>query len=541
MKFFYIICVFASHFNKRGATQERFCKCTTAEDELTVRRMHRRTFNSAVSSQASRRNDFPLKSRTPYQGIERSFVRHSFSSLILSLLAVTFVFVLYQAIVYLRLGNHEVDFPINIVKNGTEIQLPKPPLPLLIVNEIKSKSRTTVKDRDHDALENVAKSTGEKTNEYSGDGADDDEEEKGKDEENDDNVDGNAEEEEEEEATEDDNDDDDESEKRNRKNGQKGEFVQDNDDAWEEEEDDLSNAWSWDDDNFDLNQLWHGRPTTSVDQQFVDLHKIRFSIILSHCLASLSWLSRYLEDFEFKNLTIVSKCGVQPNPKHLPKSTTIIQMDNVGRVDHTIAHWMAQVLPSTSPLVEENKEDIILFLKDNINVHTDGSLRSLPTLLNVTSTQGFGCALEPRAGKSFFHVTDILSEFYMEEYDSFGGRQNSPAENSHDVIFKSKYKNMGAWLQDMGILLPKPLSPVCYGGIFAVKRPQIAEVPGYIWRSMEKSLSRGDNIEEGHFAERTWAGLLFPRLKAEQVDLLIKRAQSFSHLNEEMRGALVKA
>jgi hypothetical protein len=32
------------------------------------------------------------------------------------------------------------------------------------------------------------------------------------------------------------------------------------------------------------------------------------------------------------------------------------------------------------------------------------------------------------------------------------------------------------------------------------------------------SLSRGDNIEEGHFAERTWAALLSKPLGLEQAD-----------------------
>ena len=99
---------------------------------------------------------------------------------------------------------------------------------------------------------------------------------------------------------------------------------------------------------------------------------------------------------------------------------------------------------------------------------------------------------------------------------------------------------MAAWLRDMGISLPKPLTPVCYGGIFAVKRSQIAQVPRQIWRNMERSLSRGDNIEEGHFAERTWAGLLHPRLSLEVMDLLIGVSRDVFHVHEGMRGALME-
>ena len=41
-----------------------------------------------------------------------------------------------------------------------------------------------------------------------------------------------------------------------------------------------------------------------------------------------------------------------------------------------------------------------------------------------------------------------------------------------------------------------------------------------IWKRIELSLSRGNNIEEGHFAERSWAGLLAYPLADEQVQLL---------------------
>ena len=30
------------------------------------------------------------------------------------------------------------------------------------------------------------------------------------------------------------------------------------------------------------------------------------------------------------------------------------------------------------------------------------------------------------------------------------------------------------------------------------------------WSNMVNSLSRADNLEEGHFAERVWAGITFP-------------------------------
>lgn len=52
-------------------------------------------------------------------------------------------------------------------------------------------------------------------------------------------------------------------------------------------------------------------------------------------------------------------------------------------------------------------------------------------------------------------------------------------------------------------------APVCYCGNFATKATQIYQYSdNNIWKTIEDSLSIGDSIQEGHFAERAWAHLL---------------------------------
>ena len=43
------------------------------------------------------------------------------------------------------------------------------------------------------------------------------------------------------------------------------------------------------------------------------------------------------------------------------------------------------------------------------------------------------------------------------------------------------------------------------------------------WCAIEKSLSRGNNIEEGHFCERIWGGLLNKPLSTEATEQLYNR------------------
>lgn len=43
---------------------------------------------------------------------------------------------------------------------------------------------------------------------------------------------------------------------------------------------------------------------------------------------------------------------------------------------------------------------------------------------------------------------------------------------------------------------------------FATTKTQILRHPKWVWEAIERSLSRGNNIIEGHFAERTFGALL---------------------------------
>ena len=76
--------------------------------------------------------------------------------------------------------------------------------------------------------------------------------------------------------------------------------------------------------------------------------------------------------------------------------------------------------------------------------------------------------------------------------------------------FQSSVRPLGAWLkQTMGIdLAERTLWPVCYGGLFGATKKTIHRTSRTSWEQMRDSLTRGDNIEEGHYAERSWLGLL---------------------------------
>ena len=61
---------------------------------------------------------------------------------------------------------------------------------------------------------------------------------------------------------------------------------------------------------------------------------------------------------------------------------------------------------------------------------------------------------------------------------------------------------------------------MCYGGIFAASVENIYKQDMKMWMKLEISLARGDNIEEGHFVERSWAALLSTPLELLQIEAL---------------------
>jgi hypothetical protein len=200
--------------------------------------------------------------------------------------------------------------------------------------------------------------------------------------------------------------------------GEEGDSEEDDDD--DEEEDD--------DGNVALNMLWHGRVATPRLPS-----SIAVSIVMSHCEGNLGWLLPYISGFEYTTLTIVSKCGKVPKSEDVPDGTRMIQLPNVGRCDHTMAYWMAETVSFLPESYNDN--DVILFLKDNVNIHQYAVLRDAFTVLSIASTTGFGCVLELNEGISTYHETSMLSKFGMEKYDGEEGINSN-------VIFRSEYENL---------------------------------------------------------------------------------------------------
>uniref|UniRef100_A0A7S3EWQ7 Uncharacterized protein n=1 Tax=Haptolina ericina TaxID=156174 RepID=A0A7S3EWQ7_9EUKA len=281
-------------------------------------------------------------------------------------------------------------------------------------------------------------------------------------------------------------------------------------------------------------------------------------LVISHCTFSLDWLLPELTALNrrarISRITIYSKCGrkvVLPTrcsprlarplhgisrsgkllletcrPGDLPwphNLTRVVTLPNHGRCDHTYAYHMATRYDQLSPLV--------FFLKDTSFKNGWTILKKRQYPVDVMAAQavssGFSCRMARRAEHgqqySVWHIREVLTEYESLRYATKHDQATRP---EHRTPFNSPFRPMSAWLSQSGVfanassgflpdveapfrqLSTQSLWPACYGGGFATKRSQIRRWPQQMWQRLARALSRGDNIEEGHYAERLWAVLL---------------------------------
>jgi len=288
--------------------------------------------------------------------------------------------------------------------------------------------------------------------------------------------------------------------------------------------------------------LWTGTavPNRGNAEQFEKIH-----LLVSHCLHDLHWIADFAKGFNISSITIISKCG--KDVIGAPQGSKIVRLENVGRCDHSYAYYLSHLpnyqsnsnLPTErTPVQIGDDKEIHVFLKDDrdpSSIHQPGSWRSFHEMLRISSERGFVCGMEPRGfwtknGKrkrvllSTYHITNRLSRFSMSKYTSLVGfkkvKYDSLNQTKEEKPFASGFANFREWQTSIPLKLPQPVTEVCYGGSFAATTQAVKLQTLHVWQAMEKSLSRADNLEEGHFAERSWAGLLSNPIADYQVRAL---------------------
>ncbi len=293
---------------------------------------------------------------------------------------------------------------------------------------------------------------------------------------------------------------------------------------------------------------------------------IGLHVVISHCTMPLDWIwNRALAGEKWKSMTIYSKCGVPLRKEDLPPDANVVILPNVGRCDHSYAYWIAETLDKIKKNSSNHAgevmfqpQDHVMFMKDNDNSYRKHMEHKVPLaeMKNITETEGFSCASRVRLWGSNPLNVAVRSNLGGFRYESYTRRDSQRVANSPsaDVPFKSGFASLEAWYRSLPIslklgsrapLLPEaevyhrrkakeasrkftsPHStyfvPMCYGGHFMATIQQLQESPVGDWNAIVRSLSRGDNIEEGHFMERIWAGLLSRPISKQEEEAILKQ------------------
>lgn len=253
----------------------------------------------------------------------------------------------------------------------------------------------------------------------------------------------------------------------------------------------------------------------------------RISLVISHCQKDdIDWLQTFTAGYTVSETTVYSKCNHSLRRLPFP-NTKLVRLPNVGRCDHSYAHHINHNYHQRSAATAASNE-VTFFLKDDRdeeNIRT-GQTRALEEMLQIVQQNAFACGLTLELGKSFslsvYHHTKTLESFHLDNYS----RPKYKSNQMTITPFKSPYQNLGSFAQAINFSFSKDLTMVCYGGWFAATQEAIRRQPKHVWQNLELALSRGDNLEEGHLTERSWAGLLANPISNQDLDLLTEYADA---------------
>jgi len=308
--------------------------------------------------------------------------------------------------------------------------------------------------------------------------------------------------------------------------------------------------------------LWRG---THLEEKFPELDTAeKLDLVVSHCDLPIGWIFEWAAPLKFRNISIFSKCGKPVIGA--PENAKIIRLENVGRCDHTYAHFMANYYSETKDKSFRNS-DFVVFLKDNDNSHRNHYSRhkKLKEMIPLAKEFGFACheetnwvwsetaLLHPICQISYYHDWGDLQEFKVEKYSRLRRDDNLQFQSQTGEILGDYAEKMGIKPEKFSILIStvaidmnrysaqNAIVPVCYGGNFMVQSKQILKRNPSFWERIESSLTRSNNIAEGHFMERLWGTIFAKPLKQDLASRVLRQARhGVCRVEQNHLGALSK-
>jgi hypothetical protein len=300
--------------------------------------------------------------------------------------------------------------------------------------------------------------------------------------------------------------------------------------------------------------------TTNATQRQHYLPTVTF--VISHCNHRLDWVMEFIKEVNWmKHIVIYSKCGQEIIGLSAINNAnaTIIddvpvevwRIENLGRNDHTFLFHILRRLRyernEMNNLTDGDRDDeYIVFLKDNRETANalGARWRSLADMMTIQKFHNFACGLDFRFFNklyvSQYHYQLYLHKFNLTEHEVHEDRYANISSHPSRITFKSEFQSLKDWFRILRIQFPQAFIPVCYGGSFMTSMSTIRKVKVSIWEKMLRLLSRGDNIEEGHYMERTWAAILSQPISSCVVEKIIESTRALVRNGPKIGGLLIE-
>jgi hypothetical protein len=305
--------------------------------------------------------------------------------------------------------------------------------------------------------------------------------------------------------------------------------------------------------NTNEDSLWRGSfPVQELKQEVGrKIPSVNIDLVISHCNQPLSWIfDEWAPSVIFSSITIISKCNT--TVLGAPSSAIIVTLPNVGRCDHTYAHYIAGHYKHFS-YIQHQEGTYVLFLKDTDNSNRNHYTRhrSLIEMIQISKRYGFACHEEPiwvwaQHSMHYFRPICRISAYHnWTELQAYTLKTYTRLRRDDNSDFISKHGNsLGDYAKQMEIEGPSgdSLVPVCYGGNFMAQSRQLVTSNRSLdlWQRIEASLSRANNIAEGHFVERLWGTLLSKTVEPDLSKQILKQSQRFCLADKNYVGVFTK-
>lgn len=217
-------------------------------------------------------------------------------------------------------------------------------------------------------------------------------------------------------------------------------------------------------------------------------------IIVARYAENLSWLknipipdsntivSLYIYN---KGCKLSKTDDIMPHVPYFVKDVHLIELRNVGRCDHT---YLYHVVNNYDCLA-----DVTIFLTASANIPRKWA-QTIHTIRNVFKHHGPAIK-----GHYSGNVRSALGGFTIESHmaDCMENRIANPTSQTT----RASTRPFGLWYSKY---FNHDIEHVCYLGILSAHRFQVHMRPKEFYMSLVQELSVADNVEVGHFIERSW-------------------------------------